>query len=86
MFPTLSYTVENAKNNLNEWQKLVEEHRTKGWTPREKKNEIIHKENGLTKKENGNSIEYNGINNKNKKTFIANWGKPKLLIVKKGGK
>ena len=86
LFPTLSYTVENAKNNLNEWQKLVEEHRTKGWTPREKKNETIHKENGLTKKENGNSIEYNGINNKNKKTFIANWGKPKLLIVKKGGK
>ena len=85
MFPTLSYTVENAKNNLNEWQKLVEEHRTKGWTPREKKNETIHKENGLTKKENGNSIEYNG-NNKNKKTFVANWGKPKLLIVKKGGK
>jgi len=85
LFPTLSYTVENAKNNLNEWQKLIEEHRLKGWTPREKKNETIHKENGLTKKENGNSIEYNG-NNKNKKTFVANWGKPKLLIVKKGGK
>jgi hypothetical protein len=85
LFPTLSYTVENAKNNLNEWQKLGEENHLKGWTPREKNNNEIHKENGLTKKENGNSIEYNG-NNKGKKTYIANWGKPKLLIVKKGAK
>ena len=33
MFPSLSFTVENAKNNLNEWQKLVNENRKKGWTP-----------------------------------------------------
>lgn len=39
MFPTLSYTVENAKNNLAEWEKLVEEHRKTGWTPREKEDE-----------------------------------------------
>ena len=39
IFPTLNYTVENAKNNMNEWQKLVEAKRTKGWTPRNFDNE-----------------------------------------------
>ena len=38
MFPTLSYTIENAKNNLNTWQKLADEGRKKGWTPEKKKN------------------------------------------------
>ena len=45
MFPTLSYTVENAKNNITEWKKLVEQHRLTGWIPREKKEE---KENGIS--------------------------------------
>ncbi len=38
MFPTLNYTVENAKNNISEWQKRVEENRLKGWTPPNEKN------------------------------------------------
>jgi hypothetical protein len=33
MFPTLSYTVQNAKDNLNRWQKLSDEGRKKGWSP-----------------------------------------------------
>ena len=37
MFPTLSYTIENAKNNLNRWQKLADEGRKKGWNPEKKK-------------------------------------------------
>ena len=37
MFPTLGYTVENAKNNLNKWQKLADEGRKRGWTPKKKK-------------------------------------------------
>ena len=68
MFPTLSYTVENAKNNLAEWQKLVEEHRKTGWTPRESDTEEE------SKKE---------MKNGNKKALMANWGKPKLIIVHK---
>ena len=48
MFPTLSYTIENAKNNLNRWQKLADEGRKKGWTP-DKKNE---KKNVVKKKDN----------------------------------
>ena len=62
MFPTLSYTIENAKNNLNRWQKLADEGRKKGWTPekektiknsssKEKKNKI-HKETFLKRKTN----------------------------------
>ena len=66
MFPTLNYTMENAKINLNEWQKLVEKHRLTGWTSRDKK-------------ENENDY----LSSNNKKHFTANWGKPKLIIVKK---
>ena len=43
MFPTLSYTVENAKNNLNKWQKLADEGRKTGWTPEKKNKEITKK-------------------------------------------
>ena len=37
MFPSLSYTLENAKNNIKEWQKLVDQKRKTGWTPPKKK-------------------------------------------------
>ena len=40
MFPTLSYTIENAKDNLNKWQKLADEGRKKGWSPDKKKKDI----------------------------------------------
>ena len=36
MFPTLRYTIDNAKNNLNIWQKLADEGRKRGWTPEKK--------------------------------------------------
>ena len=39
MFPNLSYTIENAKDNLNKWQKLADEGRKKGWSPEKKKEE-----------------------------------------------
>ena len=121
IFPTLNYTVENAKNNIAEWKKLVEQHRLTGWTPREKKE---GKENGISKKDinkNNNSlnggnningshldnnnnnittlkgnnkiINHNNINKINpvhsediKKSYTANWGKPKLITIKKQGK
>ena len=37
IFPTLRFTLDNAKNNLKEWQKLMDFGRKKGWTP-EKEN------------------------------------------------
>ena len=36
MFPSLNFTIENSKNNIKEWQKLVDEKRKKGWTPKKK--------------------------------------------------
>ena len=36
MFPSLMFTVDNAKNNIKEWQKLVDAKRKKGWTPQKK--------------------------------------------------
>ena len=33
IFPTLKYTLDNAKTNLNRWQKLANKGRLKGWTP-----------------------------------------------------
>ena len=34
IFPSLKYTYDNANNNLKEWQKLLNEGRKKGWTPK----------------------------------------------------
>ena len=45
VFPSLKFTLDNANNNLKEWQKLLDEGRLKGWTPKKdkKKNKIKHK-------------------------------------------
>ena len=44
LFPGLNFTTENVINNINEWQKLADENRIKGWTPKkikdDEKNEI----------------------------------------------
>ena len=34
MFPGLHFTVDNVLNNIKEWQKLVDENRQRGWTPK----------------------------------------------------
>ena len=31
IFPSLNFTIENAKNNVKEWEKLIEKGTTKGW-------------------------------------------------------
>ena len=31
IFPSLNFTIENAKNNVKEWEKLIEKGSTKGW-------------------------------------------------------
>ena len=51
MFPTLSYTIENAKDNLNKWQKLADEGRKKGWSPEKKKEEEANDNENKIKKE-----------------------------------
>ena len=37
MFPSLKYTLDYANKNLKEWQKLLDQHRAKGWTPKKEK-------------------------------------------------
>jgi len=34
IFPTLRFTLENANHNLKEWQKLLDQGRKAGWTPK----------------------------------------------------
>ena len=38
VFPSLKFTLDNANHNLKEWQKLLEEGRLTGWTPKKNKN------------------------------------------------
>jgi hypothetical protein len=49
MFPNLKYTMENAKNNIKEWQKLLDQHRLRGWTP---KKELKNEKNNRKKNKN----------------------------------
>ena len=43
IFPSLKYTMDNAKTNLKKWEKLCIKGRLKGWTP-EKTNQVNYKE------------------------------------------
>ena len=54
MFPNLSYTIENAKDNLNKWQKLADEGRKKGWSPEKKKEEDANENEKKMKNEKNN--------------------------------
>ena len=54
MFPNLSYTIENAKDNLNKWQKLAEEGRKKGWSPEKKKEEDANENEKKMKNDKNN--------------------------------
>ena len=42
IFPSLEFAMDNAMNNINEWKKLQDQHRLRGWTPeKDKKDENI---------------------------------------------
>ena len=43
IFPSLKFTLDNANHNLKEWQKLLEEGRLTGWTPKKEKAKIQKK-------------------------------------------
>ena len=72
IFPTLNYTVENAKNNMNEWQKLVDAHRTKGCTPRNTNNEDTKNNDKNNKNKNMVKNNYSNNDNQNKKNISYN--------------
>ena len=49
MFPSLDFALENSKDNVKEWQKLADEKRRTGWTPK-KKNKDKNKDDKKNKK------------------------------------
>jgi hypothetical protein len=44
IFPKLKYTMDNAQNNIDEWKKLNEAKRLRGWTPQKEKEKEKEKE------------------------------------------
>ena len=78
IFPTLRFTLDNANDNLKEWQKLLNDGRLRGWTPPKKKEEeegnwikkastrkfVLSKDGGLLFMKNK---ENNNINNNSNK-------------------
>ena len=44
MFPKLKYNMDNAHDNINTWQKLLEQKRVTGWTPKKEEKEEEKKE------------------------------------------
>ena len=69
IFPTLKFFLNNASDNLVEWQKLIDQHRQKGWTPK-KKNE--QKKIKLTLQQNNNNKEKINKSNNNNKILFKN--------------
>jgi len=69
VFPGLCYTVDNAKNNIEKWQELVNENRMKGWTPRYNNNNKNNKNNNkisfgkIEKEKNENEKEEKNVKN-----------------------
>ena len=85
VFPTLRFTLDNANNNLKEWQKLLDEKHLRGWTP--PKNEVNLKKNhyveenliksnyvdiNLTKSNKVKKILFNSLYNQKKIERIDN--------------
>ena len=84
MFPTLNFTVENAQNNLIEWQKLIDCKRLKGWTHREQKEENKIENGSIDNSNLANSVNIGNDKSKNCviKTNLFRW-KPEKINIKK---
>ena len=89
VFPSLKFTLDNANNNLKEWQKLLDAGRLTGWTPKKKKKnrakykisdqlgyseKYVIKENKNDDEEKTENHIKNNNNSINKKTNIRNKG------------
>ena len=47
IFPPLKFTMDNAKNNMSQWQLLLDQKRATGWTPKKEKNDENEKDDEL---------------------------------------
>ena len=54
MFPNLKYNMENAENNIKQWQLLRDQKRARGWTPEKDKKDAKNKDENNDKKEKNN--------------------------------
>ena len=63
IFPSLKYSLDNAKTNLKKWEKLVCKGRLKGWTP-EKTKQIDYKQKRILFSKISSIKENNKINDK----------------------
>ena len=59
IFPSLKYTMDNAKTNLKKWEKLAAKGRKKGWTP-EKTKQVNYKKKMILFSAINSINEYNG--------------------------
>ena len=71
IFPTLKFTIVNARTNLKKWEKLVCKGRLKGWTP-EKTKQVNYKKK---------MILYSSILSKNENNSVVN----KKMFKRKSG-
>ena len=86
IFPSLKFTIDNANNNLKEWQKLLDAGRLTGWTPpKNKKNikKIKYSDNlGFTSryviKEKNEEYDTKNENNNNIKNYDINQNNSKI--------
>ena len=90
IFPSLDYMVDNAKNNMNEWQKIYEQGRKRGWTPLKKEIDEDSKqshEKRLAKNGNSFSLDHENISLRKINTYgnrqINYINKQKINIVNK---
>ena len=90
VFPSLKFTLENANNNLKQWQKLLDEGRLTGWTPKKKKKNrlknkisdklgysekyVIKENKDDEEQKNRNDIKNNNNNNIKKNMNVRNSG------------
>ena len=44
IFPPLKFTIDNANNNMSEWQQLLKQKRVTGWTPKKEKKDENEKD------------------------------------------
>ena len=71
IFPSLKFTMDNAKTNLKRWEKLVSKGRLKGWTP-EKNKQVNYKKK---------MILFSAILSKNENNSVVN----KKMFKRKSG-
>ncbi len=87
IFPSLTYMVDNAKTNLDTWQKISDEGRKRGWTPPKKQDQQHENSQKSTlnpESRVSSSIKQQKENSKSVSPKKSSGAKPKYVISNKG--